>query len=191
MTQRDERYRNPSREHSDPALADAVADLDRAYIIAPPPHLREAMDKPGMNSRYVQVGPQVYAYNPEMRGDNTIMLAPEARAHPSWLVPNDVFDAAGVTQELSTLATQSPQRVQLLPQQTLDGHTVAVIEVDGWTDRPAQRTTFYFDAQSYVLRGFDAVSRDPSYPTPSWQVRLSSYATMPAAAVPLRTFTLN
>ena len=73
------------------------------------------MDKPGMTSRFIQVGPQVYAYNPEMRGDNTIMLAPEARAHPSWLVPNDVFDAAGVTQELSTLATQSPQRVQLLP----------------------------------------------------------------------------
>jgi hypothetical protein len=149
------------------------------------------MDKPGMTSRYIQMGQQVYAYNPEMRGDNTIMLAPEARGHASWLVPNDVFDAASATQELSTLATQSPQRVQLLPQQTLDGHTVDVIEVDGWTNRPAQRTTFYFDAQSYVLRGFDATSQDPSYPMPSWQVRLRSYATMPAADVPPHTFTLN
>jgi hypothetical protein len=129
--------------------------------------------------------------NPEMRGDNTIVLGPDARVRPSWLVPADVFDGASVTQELSTLATQSPQRVQLLEQQPLDGHTVDVIEVDGWTDRPAQRTTFYFDAQSYLLRGFDAVSRDPSYPTPSWQIRLSSYATMPAAIVLPHTFTLN
>jgi hypothetical protein len=149
------------------------------------------MDKAGMNSRYIQTGQRVYAYNPEMRGDNTIVLGPDARIHPSWLVPANVFDGASVTQELSTFATQSPQRVQLLPQQTLDGHTVDVIEVDGWTDRPAQRTTFYFDAQSYLLRGFDAVSRDPSYPTPSWQARLNRYTTMPATAVPPHTFTLN
>jgi hypothetical protein len=68
---------------------------------------------------------------------------------------------------------------------------VDVIQVDGWTDRPAQRTTFYFDAQSYLLRGFDAVSSDPSYPTPAWQARLSSFAAMPAVSVPAQTFALH
>jgi hypothetical protein len=66
-----------------------------------------------------------------------------------------------------------------------------VIEVDGWTNRPAQRTVFYFDAQSYVLRGFDASSLDPSYAMPAWQVRLTGYSIMPAASVPAATFTLN
>lgn len=147
--------------------------------------------KSGMASRFIQVGAQVYAYNPEMRGDDTIWINPEARIHPSWLIPRDLFNGASVAQELNTLAARSPQQVHLLPQQTLDGHTVDVIEVDGWTNGPAQRTTFYVDAQSYMLRGFDAASRDPSYPMPSWQVRLGSYAAMPAAAVSPHTFTLD
>jgi hypothetical protein len=63
--------------------------------------------------------------------------------------------------------------------------------VNGWTDRPGQRTTFYFDAQSGILRGFDAVGIDPSYPMPSWQVRLESYTPVAAAAVPGGTFALN
>src|SRR5207237_7919258 len=37
-------YLDPPREQSDPAMADAVADLDRAYTTAPPRHLRVAMD---------------------------------------------------------------------------------------------------------------------------------------------------
>lgn len=148
------------------------------------------MPKSGMTSRFTQMGQDVYAYNPEMRGDNTITIN-AARAYPSWLVPADIFEGSSVAQELSALATRSPQRVRLLPQQTLDGYTVDAIEVDGWTNRPAQRTIFYVDAQSYVLRGFDASSQDPSYPMPSWQARLNSYTTMPAAAVPSGTFTLN
>src|SRR5262249_26529649 len=131
-------------------------------------------------------------YNPEMRGDNTIMLASrtQMRAYPSWAVPNEVFDGASVAQSLSTLAQDSPQQVRLLPQQTLDGHIVDVVEVDGWVQGPAQRTVFYFDAQSYVLRGFDATSLDPSYPMPSWQARFSAATTMAASAVPPQTFAL-
>ncbi len=147
--------------------------------------------KSSMASRFVQVGSQVYAYNPEMRVDDTIWINPEARIHPSWLIPRDLFNGASVAEQLNALAAQSPQQVHLLPQQTLDGHTVDVIQVDGWANRPAERTTFYVDAQDYTLRGFDAVSRDPSYPMPSWQVRIDSYAAMPAASVPPHTFTLN
>jgi hypothetical protein len=148
------------------------------------------MNKGGTFSRFVQIGPHVYAYNPEMRGDNMITID-MGRGRPSWLVPADVFDGATTTQQLSALATQSPERVQLLPGQTFDGVAVDPVEVDGWNDRPGQRTVFYFDSTSYLLRGFDAASQYPSYPTPSWQVRLTGYTTMPAAAVPAGTFTLN
>jgi hypothetical protein len=141
-----------------------------------------------MTSRYIQAGGHVYAYNPEMRGDNTILLDAESRGVPSWVLPNSVFDGADVAQRLSAL---TPQQVRALPQQTVAGRTADVIEVDGWTNRPAQRTTFYVDAQSYQLLGFDANSLDPSYPMPAWQARLSGYATMPAASVPPHTFTLD
>lgn len=137
--------------------------------------------------RYVQVGDQVYAYD---SSHNAILLGPEARENPSWVLPNDIFDGASIARYLSSLAPRSPN-VRLLSPQTLDDHSVDVVEVDGWANRPGQRTILYFDAQSYLLRGFDASSLDPSYPTPSWQVRLSAGATMDASAVPSGTFTLN
>jgi len=146
---------------------------------------------PALNSRFIQIGQQVLAYNPEFRGDNLILLSPDMRGYPSWAVPNDVFDGGNVAQALSTLSQTSPGSVRLLPQQTLDGVAVNVVEVDGWTNRPAQRTIFYFDAQSSVLRGFDAGSLDPSYPTPFWQVRLSSNQAMAATAAPPGAFALN
>ncbi|HXT36120.1 MAG TPA: hypothetical protein VN837_11125 [Chloroflexota bacterium] len=145
----------------------------------------------GLDSRFIQVGQQVLAYNPELRGDDQILLSPDMRGYPSWAVPNDVFNGGDVAQTLSTLSQASPGSVRLLSPQTLDGVAVNVVEVDGWTNRPAQRTIFYFDAQSSVLRGFDAGSLDPSYPTPLWQARLRSSQTMPATAVPAGAFALS
>jgi hypothetical protein len=78
-----------------------------------------------------------------------------------------------------------------LPTQTLEGAPVEVIQADGVLDRPALRVTLYFDARTHVQRGFDAASDDPTYPTPSWQVRLRSQATMPASSVPPGTFALE
>jgi hypothetical protein len=149
-----------------------------------------SIGKGGMESRIVQIGQHVYAYNPEMRGDNLILIDAR-RGQPAWQLPTDVLDGASAAQELSALATQSPQQVKLLQPETLDGHQVDVIEVDGWNNRPAQRTLFYFDSTSYVLRGFDASSDDPSYPTPSWQARLISYSVVPAASVPAGAFSLG
>ncbi len=145
----------------------------------------------GIGDRYIQIGQRVYAYD---SSHNAILVTAGPGMqdfHPSWVVPNDALDGAGLTQELSALAQRSPQQVQLLPRQTLDGTTVDVIQINGWSDRPAQRTTFYFDAQSFLLRGFDAASFDSSYPTPSWQVRLTGYNTVAGSAVPANTFTLN
>jgi hypothetical protein len=149
-----------------------------------------SIGKDGMDSRIVQIGQHVYAYNPEMRGDNVILID-AGRGQPAWLLPTDVLDGASAAQELSVLATKSPQQVRLLQPETLDGHQVDVIEVDGWNNRPAQRTLFYFDSTSYVLRGFDASSDDPSYPTPSWQARLTGYSVVPAVSVPAGAFSLG
>jgi hypothetical protein len=137
---------------------------------------------------YVQIGRQVYGYD---LGNNAISIPGTHDEHPGWMIPNDALAGAGVAQELSALAQRAPGQVQRLPQQTLDGIGVEVIAVNGWTDAPGMRTTFYFDAGSFLLRGFDAVSIDPTYPTPSWQVRLASYATVAATAVPPHTFILN
>ncbi|MBV9280447.1 MAG: hypothetical protein JOZ41_10235 [Chloroflexi bacterium] len=140
-------------------------------------------------SRYIQANGETYAYNPELRGDNVIAISSESRLDPSWLVPNHMFDGTTVARYLNQPSQQ--QGVQRLPDQTLDGHAVDVVQVDGGPDRPALRTTFYFDAHTYVLRGFDATAIDSSYPIPTWQVRLASDTTMPAASVPPHTFTLN
>jgi hypothetical protein len=49
---------------------------------------------PALHSRFIQLGSQVLAYNPELRGDNTILLASrtQTRSYPSWAVPSDAFD---------------------------------------------------------------------------------------------------
>ncbi|HVC81136.1 MAG TPA: hypothetical protein VNL35_11625 [Chloroflexota bacterium] len=141
-----------------------------------------------LSGRYVQIGAHVYAYNPM---HHAILVSPEARATPSWLVPSDLFNGANLARDLRVLAERSPGQVRVGPRQTLAGRTVDVITVDGWMNRPAQRTTFYFDARTYALRGFDAVSADPSYPTASWEARLSSEDTVAASAVPANTFMLH
>jgi hypothetical protein len=142
-----------------------------------------------IDSRYIQESGETYSYDPELRNDNTILLGREARIDPSWLVPNHMFDGATVAQYLNQPGQQ--QGVQLLPQQTLDGRLVDVVQVDGGPNRPALRTTFYFDAHTYLLRGFDATAIDPSYPIPEWQARLTDRATMPSASAPAAAFRLN
>jgi len=149
------------------------------------------MSHMNMISRYVQVGQQVYAYNPEMRGDHVIVLNPAQRALPSWVEPSATYLGSSVAQDLTVLTQRFPQRLRMLEHQTLNGHAVDTLTVDGWSSRPGQRTTFYFDAQTYILRGFDATSLDPTYPMPSWQARLVSSTVIPSTAVAPRTFRLN
>jgi hypothetical protein len=138
-------------------------------------------------SSFVQSGATTYSYDPEGKGGNSIAISPESRYDPIWLVPNHMFDGAAVAR---TLTAPNQQGVQLLPQQTIDGHVVDVVQVDGG-DRPALRTTLYYDARTYVLRGFDTSGLDSSYPLPEWQVRLTSATTIPASDAPPHAFTLN
>jgi hypothetical protein len=147
------------------------------------------LDVKNIVSRYIQANGETYAYDPELRGDNTIAISPESRIDPGWLVPNHMFDGTTVAQYLNRPDQQ--QGVRRLPDTTLDGHAVDVVQVDGGPNRPALRTTLYFDAKTYVLRGFDATATDASYPIPSWQARLASETTMPASSAPTTTFTLG
>jgi hypothetical protein len=139
-------------------------------------------------SRYILDGQQVYAYD---ASHNAIVLGLSARDAASWTIPPEIFSGVSVAQDLRVIAAQSPQRVQALAPQTIHGQQVDVVQVTGWANRPAQQTTFYFDRQSFVLRGFRLASIDSSYSTPTWQVWLAADDTMAASAVPAHTFTLN
>jgi hypothetical protein len=141
-----------------------------------------------LSSHYIQEGGETYSYNPELRGDNTVAIAPESRIGASWLIPNHMFDGASVAAYLNG---QAGPGARLLPQQTVDGHAVDVVQVDGGPNAPALRTTLYFDAQTYLLRGFDAVGTDPSYAMPSWRARLTSEESMPVSSAPADVFKLN
>jgi hypothetical protein len=137
-----------------------------------------------LSSRYVEVGQQVYLYDP---AHNAVLLSPEAREDPGWILPPDTFFGVNVARELSALAQQSPRRVQLLPPRTLDGHQVGAVEVDGWFNQPDLRTTFYFDTSSGLLRGFDSILRSTAQPI--WQLRLATEELV--AVAPPQTFFLN
>jgi hypothetical protein len=98
-------------------------------------------------------------------------------------VPSQAFDGPWVAQRLSQVAQSGQPGVQLLPQQAIHGATVDVVTFA----RGTTRATFYFDAQSYLLRGFDVLDEAGR----AWQARLSAADSMAIAAVPAGTFLLN
>jgi hypothetical protein len=142
----------------------------------------------GMVSRYIQDGQQVYAYD---AGHNAILLGAAARTDASWIVPPDIFSGVSVAQDLQAIMALSPQQVQVLSPQTVNGVPVDVIQVTGWVNRPAQQTTFYFDRQSFLLRGFRIASTDPAVHSGTWQAWLSTDQKLAATAVPTNTYTLD
>jgi hypothetical protein len=134
-----------------------------------------------LSSRTVQTGPQVYTYTPR---DNTITLNPDISAITLVNgVPGQAFDGPWVAQRLSQVAQSRQPGVQLLPQQAMNGATVDVVTFT----RGTTRATFYFDAQSYLLRGFDVIDEAGR----AWQARLSAEDAVAVAAVPAGTFLLN
>ena len=98
-------------------------------------------------------------------------------------LPSQVFDGVWVAQRLSQLTQETKPGVQVLPHQPLDGSTVDAVTFT----RGATHATFYFDAQSYLLRGFDVV--DASGRT--WQARLSGDDAVALTVVPGAAFVLN
>jgi len=137
--------------------------------------------------QFVELGRDLFGYD---AAHNALSLPSDRNAAPAIVLPNEVYDGAALASTIEQLAARG-SRVVALPPQTLEGVPVDVVQADGVLDRPALRLTLYFDAQTHVLRGFDAASDDPSYPTPSWQARLQSETTMPASSVPPGTFALH
>ena len=129
---------------------------------------------PKLDYRTVQTGGTVQTYDP---GRNSIRTYP-ASATDSQRV--SMFDAPFIALHLQQLASQDGVRV--LPQSTLDGVPVTVLQ----TGSGANTDTFYLDRQSYVLRGVDWTVNGVN-----WQARLVSQATVPLSAVPATAFTLN
>jgi hypothetical protein len=140
-----------------------------------------------MLSRYIQDGQQVYAYD---ASHNAILLGSAARTDASWMVPPEIFSGVSVAQDLQAIMALSPQQVQVLTPQTVNSIPVDVIQVTGWVNRPAQQTTFYFDRQSFLLRGFRITSTGPALHSGAWQAWLTAYQTLAAPAVPANTFAL-
>jgi len=122
---------------------------------------------------------QYYGYDPR---HNTITIQSGSVDQVIGDQPN-LFDGASVARYLSTIAQENVQGVRLLPAQTLDGAGVIVIQA-----MPAPGNHFnepftaYFDAQRYIIRGFDS---------PDGRIRMTLDETVSADAVPPDTFLLN
>jgi hypothetical protein len=137
--------------------------------------------------RYVAIGDQVYGYDP---AHNAILLPSARTGDAAAVVPNAAFDGTSVA-HAATALERDGGRATLLGRRTFDGVPVDAIQLDGGAGKPALRGTFYFDAQTHELRGFDARSIDPSYPTPTWSARLLSSHTVPAGSAPADAFALE
>lgn len=122
---------------------------------------------------------QYYGYNPRR---NTITIQSGSVDQVIGDQPN-LFDGASVARYLSTLAQGDVQGVRLLPAQTLDGTAVIVVQaVPAPGNRFNEPFTAYFDAERYIIRGFDS---------PDGHIRMTLDQTVSADAVPPDAFLLN
>jgi hypothetical protein len=136
--------------------------------------------------RFLQLGVDLYAYD----ANKNAILLPASRQDLSMLVlPNVVFDGGDLAAALH--AQPGGTTIKSLPEQTVAGYRVDVVEVDALPDRPALQLLLYYDVSSHLLRGFDATSTDPGYPTATWHAALTGSETIAAAAAPAGTFALS
>lgn len=122
-----------------------------------------------------------------------------SRNDPSWStresstlpLPLYLFDGTTAAQRLADFASRGAARVRLLSKRTVDGVTVDAVRADGWPNGDAIRTTFYFDADTHLLRGFDSQGVNASSNSPVWHVRLVRQSEGPRDAAPKDVFALS
>jgi hypothetical protein len=87
--------------------------------------------------------------------------------------------SVGIVRQLAAAYDFGPSSSgsRMVGQQTLDGHTVDVVQ------NPAGAIT-YFDAQTYIVQGADWTMKEGPLAGSSWHSRLLQYGTVPASAVP-------
>lgn len=123
-----------------------------------------------------------YVYNPHA---NAVALR-TATARLFTVGGLDLFDPSAVAAYLITAARGSPGQARLLPQQTLNGVTVDVVQLPGDLQQASPPVTAYLDARSYLLRGLDEVSGQYTL-----RLRVTAYDQVAASAVPPRAFALD
>ncbi len=118
--------------------------------------------------------------------------------------PRDLGALRGLLMAAATKAAAITYETRLLPQRTVDGHRVDVVQVvHRWPDIvngvsiPSSRdgatmetATFYIDAANSVLRGVDERDQDAQGATvATGRLRVVAYEVIPAADAPADTFT--
>jgi hypothetical protein len=132
-----------------------------------------------MNARLVEVGPrllQVYD-SPNGPGQLPVPATPVVPAPPPAYSPGQALKGMVVGTLLAQKLSTEPNAYTMHPE-TLDGVPVYALKPTG-----EGGTTYYFNAQSYVLEGVDWVQGGSS-----WQARLTGSSTVPLSAVPAQTF---
>ncbi len=101
-----------------------------------------------------------------------------------------VFNAIGLYRFVQAAAQDSAQHARLLPRQTLDGHTVDVVEID--QPQYQEKETLYIDARTYVLRDVDVATITAAHVTlDAFTIHLLQSDTVPLSSVSARTFALD
>lgn len=139
---------------------------------------------PMLLGRFVDLGGAIIGYDAI---HDTMTLPSASNAAPAIVLPNEAFDGSQVAAALQAAGS----RVTALPERSIDGVAVDPIRATGILARPELQVTFYFNHATHALQGFDAASADPSYPAPSWRVRLDSAVIEPAAQAPADAFSLR
>jgi hypothetical protein len=114
-----------------------------------------------------------------------------ARNTPTLPLPVYLFDGAAVAQRVADLAAQGAAHVHLLPQRTINGVAVDVVQVSGWPNGASIAATLYFDRNTHLLRGFDSRGTDPSNDSPVWRVRLAEQTSGTRSTAPTHAFMLD
>ncbi len=125
---------------------------------------------------------QRYVYDPHA---NAVAIS-DATTQSFSLGGLDLFDPSGVAVYLAKAAQGAPGQARLLPQQTLDGVTVDVVQLPGDPQQGSPPMTAYFDAQSYLFRGADLTSGPYTL-----RMRVTADDTVAASAVPPQAFALD
>ncbi len=137
-----------------------------------------------MVNRIVQTGQVAMIY--DARAGTVITTTAPADDLSSY----HMFNAAGLYSLVQAASQGGAQRARLLPQQTLDGYIVDVVEID--QPHGQQIEKLYIDARTYVLREVDVATVTAAHVTlEAFTIHLLRSDITPLSSLPARTFALD
>jgi hypothetical protein len=177
--------------------------------------LRESSANPAADDRTVaDAAGNVWTYSPSLNTVNKNawtpgkpFFQPPPASDPEAILylPKQTMNAPqvpGAMRELLLAAAKGTDgQIRLLPQQSVDGATVDVVQVtrqiagassqqpEGWT---ANVITIYLDSSTYLIRRIDIGGRNPEGVTLAEQrLDITTYEILPASDVPTGVFTFT